>query len=173
MFALVVFTAGALFFFFVFPRESPVAEMVCLESERFSLDEDLVFAVIKCESGFNANATSRVGAAGLMQLMPETAAFIAAKVGISEYDLYSPSDNITLGCAYLRYLSDRFCDEKTVIAAYNAGEGRITEWLKTERFSSDGSTLDDIPIRETRLYVRRVLCYKRYYSLTRKIFGKS
>ena len=170
--ALVVFTAGAFFFFSLFPREICVAEIVADNCEKYSLDKNLVFAVIKCESNFNPNVKSSAGACGVMQLMPETASFIAAKVRISEYDLFSPYDNIALGCAYLRYLSDRFSDEKTVIAAYNAGEGRITEWLNNGRFSSDGSTLDNIPIRETERYVRRVLLYKRYYSLTRKLFGK-
>ena len=170
--ALVVFTTGALFFVSVFPRETYVAEIVAENCKRFSLDENLVLSVIKCESNFHPEARSSVGALGLMQVMPETADFIARKAGITDYDLFSADDNIFLGCAYLRYLFDRFSDEKTVIAAYNAGEGRITEWLKNERFSSDGSTLDNIPIRETERYVRRVLLYKHYYSLTRKLFGK-
>ena len=170
--ALVVFTAGALFLYSFIPRDGEVASIVEENAGRFSLNENLVFAVIKCESDFNSDAVSRAGAAGLMQIMPETADFIAKKIGMENYDLFLARDNICVGCAYLRYLSDKFRDEKTVLAAYNAGEGRVKEWLDSGRFSSDGQTLADIPIRETDAYVKRVLRFKRYYAVSRKFFAK-
>ena len=132
------------------------------------LNPALVAALIKAESGFDKKAKSEKGAVGLMQLMPETAEYIAGKVGYKKkIDLESPDCNIYLGTKYLEYLSEKFKDEAAVLCAYNAGEGRVALWLGDEKISSDGVTLDYIPFPETRKYVERISKYKsefeRYY----------
>ena len=135
------------------------------------LNPALVAALIKAESGFDKNAKSDKGAVGLMQLMPETAEFIAGKVGYNgKINLKSPDCNIYLGTEYLAYLSEKFEDETTVLCAYNAGEGRVSLWLSDEKYSSDGVTLYYIPFVETRKYVERINKYKSEFE--RYYFGK-
>ena len=109
----------------------------------------LVLAVIKTESGFKENAVSKKGAIGLMQIMPETAEFIALKSGYKgEIDLFDVDTNISLGVAYLKYLSSKFSNLEVVLWAYNAGEGRVKKWL--------GDGLTSPPYKETRAYTQRV-----------------
>lgn len=135
------------------------------------LNPALVAALIKAESGFDKNAKSDEGAVGLMQLMPETAEFIADKVGYKgKINLKSPDCNICLGTEYLAYLSEKFEDETTMLCAYNAGEGRVNLWLNDEKYSSDGVTLCYIPFAETRKYVERINKYRSEFE--RYYFGK-
>ena len=135
-------------------------------AREFSLEPSLVFAVIKAESGFNENAVSSKGACGLMQLMPETAGFIAEKLEFKgEINLFSASCNIYLGCGYLKYLLEKFNDERCALCAYNAGEGRVSGWLADENCSADGKTLLCVPFAETKKYVEKVEKYKqRFYK---------
>lgn len=150
-------------------------------SEKFDLQPELVFAIIRAESGFNAAAESDKGACGLMQLMPETASYAAELCGYSEeIDLFNPNCNIYLGCAYLNYLFKRFNNEKNVICAYNAGEGRVIFWLseQNDEFKNGGAPLGDnkkgitelkkIPFSETKNYYARVCDYKFLYARTLK-----
>lgn len=134
-------------------------------SSAYGLDKNEVAAIIKAESNFNPNAKSREGATGLMQIMPETADFIARLSGIDKYNLYDERTNIRFGCFYLRYLKNKFYSDGTVYAAYNAGEGKVREWLKNKDYSEDGENLSVIPYPETRNYVRKVSAYKRLFSL--------
>ena len=127
-------------------------------------DWRLVLSVIKAESNFNERATSAKGACGLMQILPDTAEFIAKKNQIEGYDLYDGQDNIRLGCLYLQYLEGRFCNLKTVLAAYNAGEGTVSAWLKNEQYSLDGVTLIEIPYSETERYVKKIIKYYENYK---------
>lgn len=135
------------------------------------LDPFLIAGVIHTESRFR-DATSPVGAKGLMQLMPETADYIARKSGGSAFvqgDLSSPEINIAYGSWYLRYLLDRYDgNELLAIAAYNGGEGKVDEWIAAAR--SEGEEFraaDHIPFPETRNYVTRVFearaAYRREY----------
>lgn len=133
----------------------------------YHADWRLVLSLIKAESGFRADATSNAGACGLMQILPSTAEFIARKNGIEDYDLYDAQDNIRLGCLYLQYLEGRFADRTAVLAAYNAGEGTVRQWLKREDCSSDGIRLFYIPYSETEQYVKKI---EKYYSNYRKIY---
>jgi soluble lytic murein transglycosylase-like protein len=113
----------------------------------WQVDPALIKAVIANESGFNANATSKVGAQGLMQLMPETAA------GLGVRDAYDPAQNVAGGARYLRGLLDRFGgDKRLAIAAYNAGPGAVAKYG------------DVPPYAETRNYVQNVLASFDKYS---------
>ncbi|MGN1162655.1 MAG: lytic transglycosylase domain-containing protein [Christensenellales bacterium] len=122
------------------------------------LQASLVAAIINTESGFNPNAKSQSGAEGLMQLMPRTARFVANKYAINfeSNDLFNPQKNIEIGCKYLRYLFNKFNDKKTVLFAYNSGEGNVVNWLQNQDFSNDGKKLASCPFFETNTYVQRV-----------------
>ena len=118
----------------------------------------LVYAVMKAESGFHEKAISSAGAVGLMQLMPATAEFVCRMndLEFSPTKLTEGEYNLKIGCLYLKYLLNRFNVASTAIAAYNAGEGTVSEWLKNEEYSADGITLNEIPYPETKQYVKKV-----------------
>ena len=135
-------------------------DIIIARSREYSLDPALVCAVVYSESSFQPKAVSPVGARGLMQIMPETGEWIAQKLRIPDYNadmLFEPDLNINFGCWMLRYLFDRFDgDDKKALAAYNAGAARVDEWLKRADCSPDGVTLEYIPGKETRNYVKKV-----------------
>ncbi len=135
----------------------------------YGLDEYLIRSVIKAESGYDERASSGK-AHGLMQLTDETALWIAEKTGLSYEKRLESETNIKMGCYYLSYLSEKFKDRKTILAAYNAGHTKVSKWLGDSRYSSDGKTLDAIPYAETAAYVKKVekyyIVYKRLYNNT-------
>lgn len=134
--------------------------------QKCGLDENLVYSVMKAESGFDEKATSRAGARGLMQLMPATAKFICEREGL-EFDLTRLTEgkyNVRLGCLYLAYLLERFPVEETALCAFNAGEGTVAGWLADSAYSADGVSLDEIPYAETRAYVKKVAKFRKIYD---------
>lgn len=142
---------------------------VTVMSDETGLSKALIFAVIRTESGFNAEAESPAGAIGLMQLLPDSFDWIQrVEEGEEIYSheaLLDPSVNIRYGSLTLKYLLDRFDgNEKAAIAAYNAGPGNVDIWLEDERYSRDGKNLDEIPFDETRSYVSKVLAAKDKYE---------
>jgi soluble lytic murein transglycosylase len=119
-------------------------------ARNYQLDPALLAAVIYQESKFRADAKSDAGAIGLMQLQPETAKGIAIRTGGSRFqtsDLYNPEINVRYGSWYLRHLLDKYEDEKTALAAYNAGQRNVDEWR------AEGK---EIQFSETRAYVDKV-----------------
>lgn len=130
------------------------------------LDPLLVTALIRQESAFNIHAQSRVGARGLMQLMPATARMLAP---VRKNKLFDPKTNIALGTQYLRKRLAQFNgDVELTLAAYNAGFSRVDEWKR--RYPTDNRILfiDLIPFKETRDYVSSIL--RNYYWYT-KLYG--
>ncbi|MDR0896532.1 MAG: lytic transglycosylase domain-containing protein [Oscillospiraceae bacterium] len=128
------------------------------------IDPALVAAVIYNESRFDPEAESRLGARGLMQIMPETAPWIAQKLGEDEgftfERMYDAETNIRFGTWYLGYLSKMFGGDMIKIAAgYHAGQGAVSGWLDNPAYSSDGWTLDAFPedYASTEQYVKRVV----------------
>jgi soluble lytic murein transglycosylase-like protein len=110
-------------------------------AKRYNLHPELLHAVIRAESAYNATAVSSAGAIGLMQLMPAT----AARYNVS--DIYDPADNIGGGARYLRFLLDMFeHDLRLALAGYNAGENAVVKY---------GNRVPPYP--ETQKYVRKVL----------------
>jgi soluble lytic murein transglycosylase-like protein len=124
--------------------------LVQTNASAWQVDPALVKAVIANESGFDANATSKVGAQGLMQLMPGTASSLGVR------DPYDPQQNVAGGTRYLRGLLDRFGgDARLAVAAYNAGPGAV------EKYG------DVPPYAETQSYVQNVLAsYEKYRTPT-------
>ncbi len=158
MFGLIVFVSVIIILFLVvlFPlKYKPVIEKY---SQIYNLKPEVVCAVINVESGFNKNATSKVGAIGLMQIMPETGREIAEKLKIENYTkelLYSPEINIRFGCFYLNYLLNMFDGNLTnAVAAYNAGFNKVMAWLESEQYSKNGVVVEP-PISETKHYIRK------------------
>lgn len=150
----------------LYPRE--FTEYVEKYSNEFSVPEELVFAVIYCESSFDPDAKSSVGAIGLMQLMPATLDWLSGLLDEESPsgEINDPETNIKYGTFYLSYLYEKFGSWETALAAYNAGHGRVATWLEDSEYSDDGITLKYIPFEETRSYVNRVLSAKEeYYSL--------
>ena len=131
-------------------------EEIIKYSNKYSIDTALVFSVVKCESSFNPKAVSDKGAIGLMQITKPTANYIAQKLKVSDYDLFNAESNLNFGCYYLSYLYERFKDTDTVIVAYNAGEGNVSNWLRNKNYSFDGVSLYKIPFPETRLYLKEI-----------------
>ena len=127
-------------------------------ARNYRIDPALLAAVIDVESKFRANAKSSSGAIGLMQLLPSTAHGIAVHTGGSRFetqDLYDPEINVRYGSWYLRHLLDKYDDdERTALAAYNAGQYNVDRW----RASGSG-----IRFSETRAYVARVEDLKQIY----------
>nr|MDD6335136.1 lytic transglycosylase domain-containing protein [bacterium] len=123
------------------------------------LEPELVNAIMLVESACKPQAVSEKGAVGLMQLMPETAQWVAQKSGISDYAeqrLTEPEMNIKLACCYLEYLYNRFSDTRTVLAAYNGGEGNVAGWIREEGGEVGKTPVKNIHFAETRYYVSRV-----------------
>jgi len=129
-------------------------------ADEYNIDKYLVYSVIRTESGFNNEAVSNKSAKGLMQITESTGKWAAEKIGIADFDaeaLHDPETNIRIGCWYLSYLLSQFNGElSTALAAYNAGDGKVREWLENNDYSSDGIILDTIPYEETLNYVNRV-----------------
>ncbi|MBQ3161776.1 MAG: lytic transglycosylase domain-containing protein [Oscillospiraceae bacterium] len=134
------------------------------------VDNYLIYAVIKTESNFNTDATSDVGARGLMQLMEDAYEWVKFRMNdesdISYDDMYDPYYNIKYGSYLLKLLYDEYGDVETAVAAYHSGRGSVNEWLKNEAYSSDGKTLDKIPSDTTAHYVSKVMkAYNAYTNL--------
>jgi soluble lytic murein transglycosylase len=139
-------------------------------ASRATLDPYLVAAVVREESSFDAQARSRVGARGLMQLMPDTARQLAKARGLPGGDdmLADPGANLALGSAYLAGLMKEFGDPRIAVAAYNAGPARVREWWKGRASDDVEVWVELIPFDETRYFVRRVMLsweeYRRLYG---------
>lgn len=152
---------------YIYPQK--YSEFVSAHAENFGISKSLVFAVIKAESNFNKRSESKKGAKGLMQITAGTAEFIAERMGIADFDIFDADTNIRFGTYYLKYLFSKFKVQNTAIAAYNAGEGNVSEWLKNSEYSADGETLNKIPFEETDKYVKKVEKYRKKYSIYHRL----
>ena len=141
-------------------------------SQRYNVDPCLVAAVIKAESNFNEKAISNTGAYGLMQIMPDTALWIAKNMKLEDFKEEQSFDteiNIAMGCWYIHDLNSEFNgDLELVLAAYNGGRGNVKKWLKNKEYSDDGKKLNSIPFEETDKYVKKV---KTNYNIYLKLYG--
>ncbi len=154
---------------YLYPQK--YSEYVLKYAEEYGIDSDLLFAVIKCESNFKADAVSNAGAKGLMQLTEDTFNWVCEKVYGNTVDtqlLFDPETNIKCGSWYLSHLYTRFGGKNEIIAAYNAGPAHVVEWLSDSRYSADGVTLSEMPFSETAVYVEKVEktmdIYKKLYE---------
>jgi soluble lytic murein transglycosylase len=133
------------------------------------LDPALVAAVIYAETKFDPRPSS-AGAEGLMQILPQTAEFLARRSGATTFhvsDLATPEVNIAYGSYYVRYLLDEYHGSTMLaLAAYNGGETNVDRWLATARDRGRTLTVQEIPFPQTRAYVEKVLKAQRDYRRT-------
>lgn len=138
-------------------------------SRQFDLDPLLVTAVMRVESKFNPKAKSPKGAAGLMQLMPDTAKWAAGKMKLeySKEKLFDPEFNIAVGCWYLALLKDDFNGNlAAALASYNGGKTTVNQWLNEKQWNGTLNDIDNIPFLETRNFVARVINnYEMYHRI--------
>ncbi len=145
-------------------------------SAKYRVDKYLAIAVMKNESNFASSAISHSGAVGLMQIMPETADWIASQLdaqsrqdeefAFNVKQLYDPETNIRYGIWYLSTLEEEFDgNDVLALAAYNAGRGTVRHWMEKYGWSRSFDDVSAIPYRETREYVRRVLNCRVKYRL--------
>ena len=120
--------------------KAQIKAMISQIAQKYGLDEKLVHAVVKQESGFNPKATSHCGAMGLMQLMPSTAKSLGVK------DAYNPVQNVDGGVRYLKSMLEKYNGNVVLaLAAYNAGSGAVDKYK------------DVPPYKETQNYVKSIL----------------
>jgi len=135
------------------------SEYVTKYSLAYEVDENLIYALIKAESNFEADVSSLKGAQGLMQLMYSTAEDVAKKNGIelTEENILEPDININIGTKYIATLLEKYECVEIALAAYNAGSGNVDKWIKNGVIKADGSDIENIPFKETNTYVRKIM----------------
>lgn len=181
----IVLGVGALIYSYdkvVYPLK--YTEEINAASEEFGVSSELIASIINAESHFNERAVSNKGAVGLMQIMPSTAEFVIKKMvnenvqdksdedlqlNLFDYqkgegELFDPLTNIRIGTCYISYLIKKFKNIDTALCAYNAGEGKVAEWLNKSEYSVDKISLKTIPYRETNNYVEKVNINLKVYS---------
>ncbi len=148
--------------------------IVELYSQKYQVDPNLIFAIIKAESNFNATAVSGKGAKGLMQLMEDTAKDVCKKVD-TKIDTNKVGDklldadiNIELGTKYISILLEKYNNIAIALTAYNAGIGTVDNWIEKGIIQNDGEDIQNIPYKETNNYVRKIL---RDYKIYQKIYN--
>lgn len=151
----------------IYPKE--YSAYVEKYSKEFNVDSLLIFSIIKAESNFDKNAQSSSGAQGLMQLMETTATEIANKIDeplVEQESLLEPEKNIMIGTKYYSELL-RMYDNNMLLAltAYNAGIGNVNNWIEAGIIKRDGSDIENIPYKETNMYVRKIINNYKMYQM--------
>ncbi|MBD2846508.1 lytic transglycosylase domain-containing protein [Paenibacillus sp. IB182496] len=139
-----------------------------ISAQNYEVEPHLVAAIIRSESNYQTGRESRKGALGMMQIMPETANWIAeqADFTVTLDDVHHrPDVAIEMGAWYIQSLQKQFGENRVaVVAAYNAGPGKVSSWLSDGVWDGQLDSLDEVPYGETRHYVRRVMFYYNKYK---------
>ena len=150
------------------------SEIISVYAEKYDVEENLIYAVIKAESNFNSEAVSNRDAIGLMQIVEETAIEVATRnqididtENISE-ELLNIDNNINIGTKYLSTLLTQYGNIEVALAAYNAGIGTVNNWIEKQIIQADGSNIENVPYKETNNYVRKIL---RDYRVYNELYG--
>jgi soluble lytic murein transglycosylase len=148
------------------------SEIVKAYARKYHVDEYVVYSIMREESRFQKDARSSANAIGLMQLLPSTARLTAAELGMNGFNtgmLNVPRINIELGIYYFKKMLNRFNgDIRLALASYNAGADRAEDWLIMFPNLAKDEFVEEIPFRETRNYIRRIL---RSYGAYKAIYG--
>lgn len=146
---------------------TPYRDITRSYAAQVNLDDAWVYGLIRQESRFVSHAKSGVGASGLMQLMPTTAAWVARKLGLRGYSPTAVNEigtNVQLGTYYLRSVLDQLGSQPVLAtAAYNAGPGRARAWQANAPLEG-AIYAETIPFTETRDYVKKVMANAQYYA---------
>lgn len=148
-----------------YPRE--YSQYVEKYAREYQVDEDLIYAVIKTESGFDPKAVSVNDAKGLMQITKDTFDWISGKLGYKDKqhdDLFDPETGIEYGTFFLSYLLNEFQEPEVALAAYHAGRGITNKWLQDPEYSPDGRVLEKIPYQDTAHYVKKAMKHYEIYQ---------
>lgn len=143
-------------------------ELVERYAEQNDLPRSLVYAMIRTESSFQPDATSNVGARGLMQLMPDAFDWVHMRMegeeDVTFDDMYDPERNIEYGTYMVSLLLEEFGTVENALCAYHAGWGNVKKWLADDQYTNNGVDLLDIPIKETKNYVAKVTEARQAYQ---------
>jgi soluble lytic murein transglycosylase len=127
----------------------------------------MISALIFAESRFNPVARSHKGALGLMQIMPDTGAWVAGKLlwkNFSDRDLLDPEKNLKVGIWYIAYLKRQYNqNDYLALASYNAGSRYVSQWVDSGIWDGDSVKVDQIPFQETKKYLIRIMIFKKIY----------
>jgi soluble lytic murein transglycosylase len=138
---------------FPFPYESLILKW----GQQYQVNSLLVTSLIRQESRFEPEIASSVGAVGLMQVMPDTAKWVAQQIDLNNYSLIDPNDNINLGTYYLNMTHKQYNDNSLfAIASYNAGPGNVDSWKQRFSYNDPDAFVENIPFPETKDYVESV-----------------
>ncbi len=147
-------------------------EFVAPYAKKYGVDELIVYSIIREESRFQKDAVSPADAVGLMQLIPPTARSVARQIGIDGFSvsmLTIPRINIEMGIFYFKQVLDKFNgDVELALASYNAGPHRAADWKVRFYGLEKDEFIEEVPFRETRNYIRRIL---RSYGAYKAIYG--
>ena len=149
------------------------SEFVTIYAEKYNVEENLIYAVIKAESNFEKDAVSHRNALGLMQIMEDTAIDVAKKYNIdinqenAIEEIVNVENNINIGTKYLNVLMEKYKNKELAVAAYNAGIGTVDTWIEKGIVKQDGSDVENIPFKETNNYVRKIL---KNYEIYNKLY---
>lgn len=149
-------------------------EIIEKYAEEYNIESDLILAVIKSESNFDAKVKSHKGAIGLMQLMRQTAYEVVPNIENLEVTeenieekLLEPETNINIGTKYLQMLLEKYSNVEIALTAYNAGTGNVDKWIQQGIINADGSDIEKVPFKETNKYVRSIL---RDYEIYKELY---
>jgi soluble lytic murein transglycosylase len=145
----------------------PYREVFTEYAKAYDLDEAWVLGIVRQESRFITDARSAAGAAGLMQVMPRTARFVALRLGLRNLQKKGVGElqtNVTLGTGYLRIVLDQLGHQVLASTAYNAGPSRARRWRDPSRSLEGAIYIETIPFAETRDYVRKVMANSVFYA---------
>ena len=143
-------------------------------AEENNLPQELVYSIIYCESEFDPEAVSSIGARGLMQITKSTFEWAQMKLGKdfaedTYDDMFDPETNIKYGCGLFKLLLQEYKTVPNALCAYHAGWGTARKWLKDETISPDGKNIENIPYQDTAQYVDKVMrvaeIYRKLYDL--------
>jgi soluble lytic murein transglycosylase len=144
----------------------PYRESIEQWSQQRQLNPMLVTALIRQESRFEPKIRSVVGATGLMQVMPETAEWVAGQSDLKQYNLEDPQDNINLGTWYLDFTHREYANNSLfAVASYNAGPGNVADWIDRFDTTDPDRFVENIPFDETKGYVEAV--FENYWNYLR------
>lgn len=154
--------------------ENSIERVVLAAADEFWVPRDVALALVQQESGGRITATSPVGAAGLAQVMPSTAAAIAAELGVKEYDIYDPATNARFGMFYLAEQWRKFGSLELALAAYNAGPGAVAKYSGVPPYRETQGYVAAIAANKDRIYDLRVNrpnlnVFERGYRITQGI----
>lgn len=152
----------------MYPVKFKYKQIILNSSQKYNVQKELICAMIKTESNFNPDACSHANAQGLMQITPETFEWLinyyTHDKNISISDLKNPEININYGTLLISILIKKYNYEDVALGAYNAGISTIERWLDDYNNSNNGVTLNYIPYKETRNYIKKVKFIKKIYE---------